>query len=117
MNEKEIAEIRRRFNPKRSNINHIRGCCVSTEGEILAEFDRIVGLEKLKAIHLNDSMNELGSHKDRHAKIGEGNIGLKAFERIINHERLRQLPFYLETPNELEGYAGEIALLRSKYLE
>lgn len=83
---------------------------------VLEEFDRIIGLERLKAIHLNDSMNVLGSHKDRHAKIGQGNIGLEAFERIINHEKLHALPFYLETPNELDGYAEEIALLRSKYL-
>ncbi len=82
---------------------------------VLEEFDQIIGLSRLKAIHLNDSMNVLGSHKDRHAKIGQGNIGLDAFERIINHEKLRDLPFYLETPNELEGYGEEIALLRSKY--
>jgi len=88
---------------------------VNSLDEVIAEFDRIVGLEKLKAIHLNDSMNMLGSHKDRHAKIGEGNIGLEAFEKIINHGKLRELPFYLETPNELEGYAQEIALLRGKY--
>ena len=71
---------------------------------VIEEFDKIIGLEKLYAIHLNDSMNTLGSHKDRHAKIGEGNIGLEAITRIINHPKLRNLPFFLETPNELEGY-------------
>lgn len=84
---------------------------------VLEEFDRVIGLEHLKAMHLNDSMNALGSHKDRHQKIGEGNIGLEAFRAIINHERLRELPFYLETPNEMDGYAKEIALLKSIYVE
>ena len=83
--------------------------------QVLEEFDRILGLERLKAVHLNDSLNGLGSHKDRHAKIGQGKIGLAAFGRIINHPRLRDLPFYLETPNELEGYQAEIALLRGLY--
>ena len=85
--------------------------------EVLEEFDRVIGLEKLYAIHLNDSMNSLGSHKDRHAKIGEGNIGLEALTRVINHPKLRDLPFFLETPNELEGYGKEIKLLRSLYEE
>ena len=76
--------------------------------EVIEEFDKIIGLENLYAIHLNDSMNICGSHKDRHAKIGEGNIGLEAITRIINHPKLRNLPFFLETPNELEGYAKEI---------
>ena len=80
---------------------------------VLEEFDRIIGLEKLRAIHLNDSLNDLGSHKDRHAKIGEGKIGTEAFRRIINHPVLRRLPFYLETPNELPGYKAEIELLRA----
>lgn len=80
---------------------------------VLQEFDAVIGLNRLKAVHLNDSMNPCGSHKDRHAKIGEGCIGLEAITRIINHEKLRNLPFYLETPNELDGYAEEIALLRS----
>ena len=70
--------------------------------EVLQAFDTCIGLERLKAVHMNDSMNMLGSHKDRHAKIGEGNIGLYAMAHIINHERLKDLPFYLETPNELE---------------
>ena len=84
---------------------------------VLAEFDQIIGLDKLRAIHLNDSKNVMGSHKDRHEKIGEGNIGLSAIERIINHPKLRHLPFYLETPNELPGYAAEIELLKSLYKE
>ena len=88
---------------------------VNALDDVLEEFDEVIGLERLKAIHLNDSMNELGSHKDRHAKIGEGKIGLEAFGRIVNHEKLRSLPFYLETPNELEGYAAEIALLRGRF--
>ena len=80
---------------------------------VLTKFDNIVGLDRLKAIHINDSMNPLGAHKDRHEKIGDGHIGKEAFERIINHPALRDLPFYLETPNELDGYAYEIALLKS----
>ena len=84
---------------------------------VLEEFDRIIGLSRLKAIHLNDSKNPFASHKDRHEKIGEGSIGLEATVRIINHPQLRHLPFYLETPNALPGYAQEIALLRSRYTE
>jgi len=80
---------------------------------VLSEFDRVIGLSKLKAVHLNDSMNPLGAKKDRHAKIGEGHIGLDALVRVINHPALKGLPFCLETPNELDGYAREIALLRS----
>lgn len=82
---------------------------------VLREFDSVIGLKRLKAIHLNDSMNTLGCHKDRHAKIGEGGIGLDAIERIINDDRLKKLPFYLETPNELPGYQKEIALLKGLY--
>lgn len=82
---------------------------------VLEEFDRVVGLERLKAIHLNDSKNPFNAHKDRHEKIGEGYIGKDAFERIINHPALRNLPFYLETPNEIDGYAREIALLKELY--
>ena len=78
---------------------------------VLEEFDRVIGLNRLKAIHLNDSKNPFSSHKDRHEKIGEGNLGLDAIERIINHPLLKDLPFYLETPNELDGYAKEIELL------
>ena len=80
---------------------------------VLAEFDDRIGLDRLRAIHLNDSKNPFSSHKDRHERIGCGSIGLDAFVRIINHPRLRHLPFYLETPNELPGYAAEIALLKS----
>lgn len=82
---------------------------------VLAEFDRVIGLERLRAVHLNDSKNPKGSHKDRHEVIGGGHIGLEAIVQIINHPALRHLPFYLETPNELPGYAEEIALLRSRY--
>lgn len=85
--------------------------------DVLEEFDAVIGLEHLKAIHLNDSKNPFKSHKDRHEKIGEGSIGLDAMKRIINHPRLRELPFYLETPNELDGYAAEIALLKGCYQE
>ena len=84
---------------------------------VLESFDRIVGLNRLKALHLNDSMTPFASHKDRHEKIGKGSIGLAAMERLINHPALRELPFYLETPNELAGYAEEIALLQSLYRE
>lgn len=80
---------------------------------VLAHFDDVIGLDRLKAIHLNDDRNPLGSHKDRHEKIGKGTIGLAALTRIINHPKLRNLPFILETPNELDGYRKEIALLRS----
>ena len=82
---------------------------------VLTEFDRVIGLSRLRAIHINDSLNPLGAHKDRHARIGEGFIGTEAFARIINHPALRNLPFVLETPNELPGYAAEIALLRGLY--
>ncbi len=80
---------------------------------VLDEFDRVIGLDRLRAIHLNDSMNARGSHKDRHEKIGMGKIGLEAFRRIVNHPKLRDLPFYLETPCDLQGYRDEIALLKS----
>lgn len=82
---------------------------------VLEEFDRVIGIQRLRAVHLNDSMNVCGSHKDRHEKIGQGRIGREALERIINHPWLRDLPFYLETPNELEGYQDEIAQLRSLF--
>lgn len=84
---------------------------------VLAQFDKIIGLERLKAVHLNDSLNICGSHKDRHACIGAGNIGLEALTAVINHPALRTLPFYLETPNELPGYAAEIKLLRERFKE
>ena len=79
---------------------------------VLETFDRVVGLDRLRAIHLNDSMNPLGARKDRHERIGHGHLGLEAITRIINHPTLRHLPFLLETPNELPGYGEEIALLR-----
>ena len=81
---------------------------------VLTQFDKVIGLSRLKAIHLNDSKNPCGAHKDRHEKIGEGHIGLDALTRVINHPALRDLPFLLETPNELPGYASEIALLRAQ---
>ena len=82
---------------------------------VLDEFDRIIGIEKLKAIHINDSKNPIKAHKDRHEKIGEGYIGIETFEKIINHPQLKDLPFFLETPNELDGYEKEIKLLKSLY--
>ena len=82
---------------------------------VLDEFDRIIGIDRLCAIHLNDSLHGYESHKDRHAKIGEGFLGLETFNAVINHPKLRNLPFYLETPNELDGYEKEIALLKSIY--
>ena len=80
---------------------------------VLDSFDKVIGLERLKAIHLNDDKNPMGSQKDRHEKIGKGTIGLEAFERIINHPALRDLPFYLETPNDLAGYKEEIEILKA----
>lgn len=80
--------------------------------DVLNEFDQVIGLDRLKAIHLNDSMNLLGAHKDRHEKIGQGHLGLEAITRIINHPALKELPFILETPNDDEGYTNEIAMLR-----
>ena len=83
--------------------------------DVLEEFDKIIGIHKLKAIHLNDSKNFLGCHKDRHEKIGEGGIGLDALVGVINHPKLKNLPFFLETPNDLDGYKAEITLLRENY--
>ena len=80
--------------------------------DVLGEFDRIIGLERLHAVHLNDSMNPCGAHKDRHEKIGQGHIGTEAFRKIVTHPMLKNLPFYLETPNETDGYRAEIAFLR-----
>ena len=85
-----------------------------TDG-VINEFDRIIGLDRLKAIHLNDSKNPYESHKDRHETIGNGTLGLETLEKVINHPKLKHLPFYLETPNELPGYAEEIKLLKSLY--
>ena len=80
---------------------------------VLAEFDAVVGLDRLKALHLNDSKNPFASHKDRHECLGEGNLGLETFRNIVNHPALKDKPMILETPNELPGYKQEIALLRS----
>lgn len=88
---------------------------VNHPDEVLTEFDRVIGLNRLKAVHLNDSLNPLGAHKDRHARIGEGHIGKEALIRVVNHPALKHLPFYLETPNELDGYAAEIALMRENF--
>ena len=112
----------------RTELNEKLGVCLDTchvyDGEydivnnldgVLEEFDKVIGLDRLKAIHINDSKNPFAAHKDRHEKIGEGSIGTEAFERIINHPSLRELPFYLETPNELDGYKEEIELLRKLY--
>ena len=82
---------------------------------VLEKFDQCIGLDKLKAIHMNDSKNLFSSHKDRHEKIGEGSIGTECMVRIINHPALQGIPVYLETPNELDGYAAEIALLKAEY--
>ncbi len=84
---------------------------------VLREFDDVIGLERLKAVHLNDSRNPLGSHKDRHEKIGGGNIGFDGIAAVITHPDLRDLPFNLETPNEIEGYAAEIAMLKEAYAQ
>lgn len=80
--------------------------------DVLNEFERIIGINRLKAIHLNDSQNPLGAHKDRHAKLGEGYIGIDTFKRIVTHPILGKLPFYMETPNDLDGYAREIHMMR-----
>ena len=119
----ELAEIIRRVEIKDKIGVCLDSCHISDGGydikanldEVIEEFDKIVGLKYLKAMHLNDSLNPLGAHKDRHAKIGEGYLGTETFEKIINHEKLKDLPFILETPNELDGYAAEIATLRSLY--
>lgn len=86
---------------------------VNSLDEVLEQFDKVIGIDRLKALHLNDSKNPIGAHKDRHEKIGEGYIGINAFEKIVNHPMLKKLPMFLETPNELDGYAKEIELLRS----
>lgn len=85
--------------------------------EVLTDFDRIIGLNRLHAIHLNDSMTEFNSHKDRHEKLGQGSLGLEGVIRFINHPKLKGIPINLETPNELEGYAEEISILRKNYTQ
>lgn len=124
------SEVGRSFEELRSIIDKVErkeklGICLDTchvfDGgydivnnleQVLGELDAIIGRERLRAVHLNDSLNGLGSHKDRHARIGEGSLGLEAVKNIINHPSLRELPFFLETPNELAGYQQEIALLK-----
>ena len=125
------SEVGRNFEELRAIIDKVEdtgrlGVCLDTchvfdggydiagdlEG-VLNEFDAVIGLERLKAVHVNDSKNPLGSRKDRHEKIGEGQIGLDAFAKIVTHPSLRRLPFYLETPNDLPGYQKEIELLRA----
>ncbi len=126
------SEVGRTFEELREILNQVElkecmGVCLDTchvwdagydiAGDldgVLNEFDRIIGLSRLKAIHLNDSLNPLGSHKDRHAAIGEGMIGYEALKRIVEHPSLKNLPFYLETPNDLPGYAKEIAMMRGR---
>lgn len=126
------SEVGRTFEELREILNQVElkecmGICLDTchvwdagydiAGDldgVLDEFDRIIGLSRLKAIHLNDSLNPLGSHKDRHAAIGEGMIGFEALKRIVEHPSLKNLPFYLETPNDLPGYAKEIAMMRGR---
>lgn len=129
------SEVGRSFQELREILNRVElsdkmGVCLDTchifdsgydivgkLDEVLEEFDRIIGLHRLRAVHLNDSKNPLGSHKDRHEKLGDGTIGLEALTQVVNHPSLRDLPFYLETPNELEGYAREIALMKAHYRE
>ncbi len=119
----ELAEIINRCNYKEKMGVCLDTCHVYSAGYdivgdlngVLEKFDNVIGLDKLKAIHLNDSMMPFNSHKDRHEKIGDGTIGAKAIVEFINHEKLKHLPYYLETPNELDGYAKEIAFLRENY--
>lgn len=121
----EIAEIISKVNLKDKMGVCLDTCHIYDAGydivndldSVLDEFDRIIGLDRLKAIHLNDSKNPFKSHKDRHEKIGEGFLGLDAITKIINHPKLKHLPFFLETPNELDGYKEEIELLRGRYTE
>ena len=127
------TEVGRNFEELASIIDGVKhkeyiGVCVDTchihEGGydiienldgVLEEFDHFVGLDRIHAVHLNDSKNPRGAHKDRHEKIGEGHIGIEAIDNFITHPKLRHLPFYLETPNELDGYAKEISILREIY--
>lgn len=119
----EIAEIINRVELKEKMGVCLDTCHVYDAGYdivndldgVLDHFDKVIGLDRLKAIHLNDSKNPFKSHKDRHETIGEGHIGLEAITRIINHPKLKGIPFFLETPNELDGYAKEIELLKSVY--
>lgn len=123
---REFEEIRAIMD--RVELKHHLGVCMDTchvydagydimdhLDEVLQQFNQIIGMDKLKAIHLNDSKNPFASHKDRHEKIGEGSLGIDAMKRIINHPLLFDKPFYLETPNDIDGYADEIALLKQQY--
>ncbi len=94
---------------------HDAGYSLAKLDNVLTEFDKKIGLSRLKAVHLNDSLNPLGAHKDRHAVIGGGQIGTEILASVINHPALKELPFCLETPNDLEGYAREISLLKKLY--
>ncbi|OSA93136.1 UNVERIFIED_ORG: endonuclease IV [Clostridium botulinum] len=122
-NFEEIAEIIKRVELKEHVGVCLDTCHIHDAGydivneldEVLEEFDSMIGVDKLYAIHLNDSKNPFESHKDRHETIGNGYIGLDALTNIINHPKLCHLPFFLETPNELEGYKREIELLKSAY--
>lgn len=124
-NFEEIAEIISRVELKEHMGVCLDTCHVYDAGydivndldNVLEQFDKIIGLDRLYAIHLNDSKNPFNSHKDRHEKIGEGSLGLEAIKRIINHPKLKNIPFFLETPNELDGYAKEIEILRNNYNE
>ena len=119
----ELAEILSRCEYERYMGVCLDTCHVSDGGYdvrgdldgVLAEFDRVIGLSRLQALHLNDSKNPLGAHKDRHEKIGEGYLGLETFVQVLHHPALEGLPMVLETPNELEGYAAEIRLLRANF--
>lgn len=124
------TEVGRRFEELRAILDRVElkehmGVCLDTchvydagydivnhLDQVLDEFDSIIGLERLRAIHMNDSKNPFASHKDRHEKIGEGSLGVKTFETMVNHPKLQGIPIYLETPNELDGYAREIKMLR-----
>lgn len=124
-NFEEIAEIINRVQLKDKMGVCLDTCHVFDAGydlandldNVLEEFDKIIGLDKLKAIHLNDTKNPFKSHKDRHEKIGEGYLGLEAITKIINHPKLKGIPFFLETPNELDGYKKEIELLKRVYID
>jgi len=126
------TEIGRTFEELRSIIDRVHvkdrlGVCLDTchvfdagydikgnTDQVLETFDRVIGLDRLKAIHINDTKNPFQSHKDRHETIGNGYLGIETLRKVINHPALRHLPFYLETPNELPGYASEIALLKTE---
>ena len=127
------SEVGRTFEELRAIIDRVElsdklGVCLDTchvhdagydivnhPDEVLAEFDRVIGLDRLRAVHVNDSKNPLGARKDRHEKIGEGFIGTEAILRLMRHPALRELPFNLETPNELDGYEREIRMLKELY--